>query len=176
DLRDKTIVRFDRTKARKITVVGWAEKTKQVNAVVIEKNKDGNWVSTPVPNGTVIANVPVTSPPITIDPLKVNTFLGVIDGLRADRFAPPGDYGFDPTRRGLVVVIEMDGGAPRVQLNIGAGVRVDPDGKIKDQVPPEQATHFVVWADTAADPSVNPFTIPAGPLKPFKEGPGSFGK
>ncbi len=178
DLRDRTVVRFDRNKVKKVTLAGWFEKTKAAQMVVFEKRPDGSWVYTPVPSDTMYAGVKVASPPIAIDPNKVPMFIGVVDLMHADGFLAGGakaEYGFAPTEKGLAIAIELEG-APTVQLNIAAGVTLNPDKTIAAYVPPDQATHFVVWLDTAADPSVNPFLIPAGPYKPFKESPSVFGK
>ncbi|MBY0515064.1 MAG: DUF4340 domain-containing protein [Gemmataceae bacterium] len=175
DVRDRTVVRFDVAKVRRVTVFGWAERNPAgpVNVLAFDKNPQGNWVYAPFPPGQAITGIPVQSPPLTLDPGKVNTFLAALNGLRADSFLPPGqrpEYGFAPNQKGFGVVIEVEGSPQPIRLNVGAGVRMDADGKtIKEFVPVEQADRYVVWMDTPADPSVNPFTVSAPALKPFKE-------
>jgi hypothetical protein len=178
DLRDRTVVRFDRNKAKKVTVAGWYEKNKYAAMLVFEKKPDGTWVSAPVAPGTKIADVDVTSPTIVIDPNKIPMFIGAIDGMHAEAFLPGGqkvEYGFSPKEKGLVVVIEVEGGKT-ISLNIAGGVTLNPDKTIATYVAPELATHYVVNVDSAADPSVNPIIVTAGPYKQFKETPGVFGK
>jgi len=178
DLRDRTVVRFDRNKAKKVTVAGWFEKNKFATMMVFEKRPDGTWEHKPVAVGTMFAGAPVSNPNVAVDPNKVPTFIGIIDLMHADTFLPGGpkaEYGFSPVEKGLVVIVEIDG-APTVQLNIAAGVTLNPDKTIASYVAPDQATHYVVFVDSAADPSVNPILVTAGPYKPLKDTPNFFAK
>jgi hypothetical protein len=175
DVRDRVIVRFDASKVRRVTVFGWAERNPSgpVNVLAFDKNAQGNWAYAPFPPGQAITGIPVNSPALTLNPGKVNEFLAAVNNLRAESFLPPGqraEYGFAPNQKGFGVVIELEGVPTPIRLNIGSGVRMDADGKtIKEFVPVEQADRYVVWADSAVDGSVNPFTISAPAIKPFKE-------
>lgn len=175
DVRDRTVLRFDIAKVRRVTVFGWAERnpTGPVNVLAFDKNQQGNWVYSPFPPGQAIDGIPVASPPLTLDPGKANSFLAALNGLRAESFLPSGqraEYGFAPNQRGLGVVIEIEGAPRPIQLNIAAGVKMDPEGKtIAAFVPVDQADRYVVWMNSADDPTVNPFTVSAAALKPFKE-------
>lgn len=181
DVRDRTVVRFDVAKVRRVTVFGWAERnpTGPVPVLAFDKNQQGNWAYAPFPPGQAITGIPVNSPALTLDPGKVNDFLHALNGMRAESFLPPGQlpaYGFAPNQRGLGVVVEVEGAAQPIRLVIAAGVKMDADGKtIREYVPVEQADRYVVWMDSASDPTVNPFTISAGALKPFKENYTTFG-
>lgn len=186
DVRDRTVVRFDRSKVVKIVAYGWYEKNKNITLLVFDKNKEGGWTYNPTALPRQFGVYPVQSPAMSIDPGKVNSFLGVLDGLRAESFLAkepqnpallPREFGFAPNEKALAVEIYLEGGQQPIKLNIAAGVKMDAaTNTIREFVSPDQAERFVVWVDSAADKSVNPMTVSAAALRPFKENYTSFAR
>lgn len=150
DLRDRTVIRFDRSKVKSLKLHGWASLAGGVPHTLEFEKQGTSWT--------------VKAPPgFNLDPAKVEQFLGLLDGLRAKAFVPGGhhpDHGFPPQAQGLEVTIELDGGQ-KITLNIAA--------------PWDNGNSYVVDSQTVPR-SENPFTIQSDPFKPFKDKPGSFAK
>lgn len=159
DVRDRTVVRFDRAKVQKVRVEGWYELNRAKTALVFER-KGGTWAA----EGA-----------FPVDPAKVDAFLDALDGLRVKAFVPgppqpaqrfpvapePGQPAQAPDQyQGLQVALELEGGK-RADLNVGAAT----DG----------GASYFVWSG-ALPPNEQVVTVEAGPLKPFKERPAAFAK
>ncbi len=150
DLRDKTVVRFDRAKAKKLTVRGWKEKSGFEVELVFER-KDGIWVVAKSPGA------------YTVDAAKVDKFLDAINGLRAKAFiAGPlkPEYKLVPEANGLEVKLELDG-APGIVLFVGAPTDAD-------------ASYFVQTSTLPANENV--ITVLSDVFKLYKDNSGAFAK
>lgn len=149
DLRDKTVVRFDRSKVKGLKVRGWHALSGVVTTLEFER-KGAEWVAK-------------TPKDFAVDPTKVNMFVGHLDGLRAKAFVPgpqKPEHGFPPEQQGLEVTLEFDG-APGIVVNIAA--------------PTDNGASYFGWTnDPLAGGSV--FTVPADLFKPYKEKPAAFAK
>jgi hypothetical protein len=150
DLRDRTVVRFDPAKAKRLRVRAWKDTTGQVLVREFEKNKDGVWA-------------PVDPKDYPVDGAKVDAFIREVAGLRAKGYpAKPGppEYKLAPEAGGMEIVIVTDGGPPEYRLNIGALV--------------ENGASRV--GSTGAAPNDAFFTVGPDVLKPFRENAGSFAR
>jgi hypothetical protein len=149
DLRDKTVVRFDRAKVKGLKLRGWFSTTGAVTTLEFER-KGSDWVAK-------------TPKDFNLDPTKVNMFVGLLDGLRAKAFvtgAQKPEYGFPPEQQGLEITVELEG-APGVVVNIAA--------------PADGGPSYYGWtSDPLAGGSL--FTVPAELFKAYKEKPAAFAK
>src|SRR6185437_11439576 len=143
DLRDRTIVRFDKAKVKKLSLRGWKEKTGFEVDLSFEK-KDDKWAVAKAPGK------------YEVDPAKVDKFLGILDGLRAKAFvagpAKP-EYKLSPAANGLEVKLELDG-APPITLTLGA--LTDKDASL--------------YVQTSTLPTGgNIVTVVSDPFKPYRD-------
>jgi hypothetical protein len=152
DLRDKTVVRFDRSKVKGLKLRGWFATGGVVTTLEFER-KGSEWV----------AKVPDK---FNVDPTKVNMFVALLDGLKARAFVPgppntlKPEYGLSPEEQGLEVTLLIEG-QPGIALNIGG--------------PADNGANFYGYTnDPAAGGSV--FTVPAELFKAYKEKPAAFAK
>lgn len=149
DLRDKTLVRFDQSKVKKIKVRGWREKT---GGEVLTREFDksgGTWVA-------------VTPPGYMIDPAKVEQFLRDIQAVKVKEFLPAGrrpEHQFPPEQAGFEITIDLDG-APQIVLNIAAPVG---DG----------SSRIASLGTAPTDPL---FTVGADTLKAYRDNPAAFAR
>lgn len=161
DLRDKTILRFDKAKVVKIELQGWYDLNKQKTTLKFERKPGAAW--------TAEGGFPV-------DPAKVDQFLALLDGLRAKTFipGPPSrpDFKFavapEPNQppapgdpyKGFGINLELEGGK-RIALNIG-------------DLTDNGNSNFFWCSELPANEQV--VTIQSDPFKPFKEKPAVFGR
>jgi hypothetical protein len=151
DLRDRTVVRFDKTKAKKIALKGWKDKTGFEVELIFEKNKDGAWAVVKSPGAYML------------DPAKVDRFLDSVNGLRAKAFIPGGpkpEQKLTAGDGGLEVKIDVEGGAGIV-LFIGAATDSD-------------ASYFLQTSTLPANENI--VTVLIDTFKAFKDNSGSFAK
>ncbi len=150
DLRDRTIVRFEMAKVKKLSLRGWKEKTGFEVDLSFEK-KDGKWTVGKAPGK------------YEVDPAKVEKFLDILDGLRAKAFvagpAKP-DYKLSPAANGLEVKLELDG-SPPITLTLGA--LTDKDASLYVQ-------------SSTLPASGNIVTIVSDPFKPYRDNSAAFAK
>jgi hypothetical protein len=159
DLRDKTVVRFDKAKVNKVEIQGWYETNRTKTTLKFER-KGGYW--------TAADGFPV-------DPAKVDQFLTLLDGVRAKAFLPgplkpeqkfaiapePNQPAQSPDQyKGLGVNIELEGGK-KVELNLGDAT----DG----------GNSYYLWCGSLP-PGEQVVTVQSDPFKPFKEKPAAFAK
>jgi hypothetical protein len=150
DLRDKTVVRFDKAKVKKVSLRGWKDQTGLNNFELVFERKGGTWAVAKSPGK------------YDLDPAKVDRFLDAVNGLRAKAFVggPKPDQKLVPEDGGLQVGIELDG-APGVTLFVGTPTDGD-------------ASVFVQTSTLPAGENV--VTAVADVFKPYKAGPGAFAK
>lgn len=150
DLRDKTVVRFDKAKVKKVSLRGWKDQTGLNNFELVFERKGGAWAVAKSPGK------------YDLDPAKVDRFLDAVNGLRAKAFVggPKPEQKLVPEDGGLQVGIEQDG-APGVTLFVGAPTDGD-------------ASVFVQTSTLPAGENV--VTAVADVFKPYKAGPGAFAK
>ena len=149
DLRDKTILRFDKAKVKSIRLRGWRAATGVPTEFKFER-KGADWVA-------------VTPAGFPVDGAKVNAFLALLDGLRAKAFVPgpmKPEHGFPPEAEGLDITLEIEG-TPGLALNLAAPT----DGG---------ASYFLHAGSLPENERV--VTVAADPFKPFKEKPAAFAK
>jgi len=110
DLQDKTIVRFEVAKVKKVKIRGWREKSGRMLTTEVERQGGtGKWVA-------------IDPPGASIDPSKVDSFLQDIRNLKVKEYLAPGrrlEHHFPPEDAGFEITLELDG-APGVLLNIAA--------------------------------------------------------
>lgn len=150
DLRDKTVVRFDRAKVKQVRLRGWKEKTGFEVALTFDR-KDGTWVVAKAPGK------------YDLDPAKVDKFLDAVNGLRAKAFVagpPKPEYKLTPEANGLEVVIGLEG-SPAITLFVGA--------------PTDGDTSLYVQTSTLPA-GENVVTVAADVFKGYKAESGSFAK
>jgi len=146
DLQDKTIVRFDVAKVKKVKIRGWRETTGQMLIREFER-QGGNWVA-------------ITPPGYPLDPLKVDLFLQDILKLKVKEYLPAGrrpEHHFPPEDAGFEITLDLDG-APGVLLNIGAPADGGASRIAALGSPPHEAL----------------FTVSADALKTYRDEPGVF--
>ncbi|MFO0804596.1 MAG: DUF4340 domain-containing protein [Gemmataceae bacterium] len=150
DLRDKTLVRFDRTKVKKLSFKGWKDKTGFEVELNFEK-KDGNWAVTKSPGAYVV------------DPAKVDKFLDAANGLRAKAFvagAAKPEQKLSPADGALQVFLEVEG-APLISFTVGAATDAD-------------ASYFLQTSTLPANENIATVLIDA--FKAYKDNSGAFAK
>lgn len=150
DLRDRTVVRFDAAKLKKVLLRGWKEKIGSELELVFEK-KDGKWSVAKAPGK------------YEVDPAKLDKFVGVLDDLRAKAFIPgpaKPEYKLTPALNGLEVKLEIEG-VPPITLNLGAAT--DGDTSLYLQSSSLPATGNIV-------------TVVSEPFKTYKESSAAFAK
>jgi|GEM_PF-1107923 len=150
DLRDKTLVRFDRNKVKKVTLKGWKEKTGFEVELAFER-KDGNWIVSKSPGAYMV------------DGAKVDKFLDTANGLRAKAFvpgAPKPEQKLTPGEGGLQVNLDIDG-TPGLVLFIGGPTDLD-------------ASLFLQTSSLPANENIATVLIDA--FKPYKDNSGAFAK
>jgi len=150
DLRDKTIVRFDKSKVKKLSFKGWKEKTGFVLELVFEK-KDGAWVATKSPGAYMV------------DSAKVEKFLDASNNLRAKGFlagpAKP-EQKLSPEDGALQVFIEFEG-APLLTFTVGSATDAD-------------ASYFLQTSTLPANENI--VTVLIDTFKAYKDNSGAFAK
>lgn len=150
DLRDKTLVRFDRTKVKKLSFKGWKDKTGFEVELIFEK-KDGNWAVTKSPGAYIL------------DPAKVDKFLDAVNGVRAKAFVPgppKPEQKLATSEGGLQANLELDG-APGILLFIGGPTDMD-------------ASLFLQTSALPANENIATVLIDA--FKAYKDNSGAFAK
>jgi hypothetical protein len=148
DLRDRTVVRFDPAKVKRVKVRGWKEATGQVLTREFER-KDGGWVA-------------VDPKDYPVDPFKVESFVREVAGLRVKGYLPkpaPPQYGLAADAGGTEVTLVMDG-SPEIRVNVGSAI--------------ENGASRVGSLGVAPNEAV--FTVAPDVLKAFRENAGSFAK
>ena len=151
DLRDKTVVRFDRAKVKKLSLKGWKEKTGIDNFELVFERKDGTWVVAKAPGA------------YAVDAAKVEKFLDAVNGLRAKAFfagPPKPEHKLPPTEGGLQVTLELDS-APGILLFVGGPTDGDASLFVQTSVLP---------------PMENIFTVVSDVFKSYKDNSGAFAK
>lgn len=149
DLRDKVVVRFERSKVNAVNLRGWKS-----TGFIVElgfERKGGEWVVTKSPAG------------YAVDGAKVDKFLDALSGLRAKTFipGPPTDekYKLIPEAGGLQIGLGVEGG-PGVGLFVGGPAEAD-----------------TLYAQILTLPAnENMVTVPADVFKPFTASPAAFAK
>jgi len=151
DLQDKTVVRFDLQKVKKVKIRGWREKIGQM--LIREFERQGGT------GGTWVATNPKD---LSLDPAAVDRFLGAILGLKVKEYLPPGrrpEQHFPPEEAGFEITIELEG-APIVLLNIAVAV--------------DNGASRI--AALGSPPSETLFTLPADALLLYRDNVGAFVK
>ncbi|HUR53794.1 MAG TPA: DUF4340 domain-containing protein, partial [Gemmataceae bacterium] len=147
DLRDKTVVKFDKTKVKGLRIRGWKEVGPEMHVREFEK-KGTEWAS--------------KNPAYAADGAKINGLLAVLDGLKAKSFVPGlpvPQHRFPPeTESGFEITIELDG-SPPLSVNIGGET-------------PDKTAYF--GFSSMLPPGEQLFTVPADALRPFKASPASL--
>lgn len=151
DLRDKTVVRFDKAKAKKVTVKGWLKAGGFEAELVFERKPGADWAVVKSPGA------------YNLDPAKVERFLDAVNGLRAKAFLPgppKPEQTLTPDKGGFLAQVEVEGG-PAVVLFLGAPT----DG---------EASVFAQASTLPANENV--FTVPADVFKPYTASSAAFAK
>ncbi len=151
DLRDPTLVTFDRSRLVGLKLRGWREQNGSVLPVELEK-KDGAWAA--------------KTAGYSADPAKVEAFVTALLAAKAKAVVPGGpgkaEFGFGvdvPGQNGLEVTLEMGGGLPNLQVNLGAAA----DGG---------ASLYAVGNQNPTDV----VTVDAAPFKDVKDKRGALAK
>ena len=150
DLRDKTVVRFDKAKVKQVRLRGWKEKTGFEVALTFDR-KDGTWAVAKAPGK------------YDLDPAKVDKFLDAVNGLKAKAFVPGGpkpEYKLVPEANGMEVTLELEG-SPGITLFVGG--------------PTDGDTSLYVQTSTLPA-GENIVTVAADVFKGYKAESGSFAK
>jgi hypothetical protein len=150
DLRDKTVVRFDKSKVKKLSFKGWKEKTGFEVELIFEK-KDGNWTVSKSPGAYML------------DPAKVDKFLDAANNLRAKSFIPgpaKPEQKLTPADGALQVFVELEG-APLFTFTVGGPTDGD-------------ASYFLQTSLLPANENI--VTVVSDVFKPYKDNSAAFAK
>jgi len=147
ELRDRTLVAFDRSRLKGLTVRGWRTADKPLTTLELTRA-----------NNTWTAKAPASFP---VDPVKVDRLVDALFVARVASFLGPlkDEYGFGvDTQNALEITLELEG-LPSLVVNIGA---LTDGGK-----------SYNVFCNQRPGEAV---TVAAEALKPFKEKPESLAK
>ncbi|MBA4189448.1 MAG: hypothetical protein C0467_15770 [Planctomycetaceae bacterium] len=155
DLRNRVIFKVNSAEVSKIELVGWGDKLGAPSELILQKDKDGNWVATKAPTAGFVA-----------DTAKINAFLSTLSGIVARTYT--GDNSMEP-KHGLgdpkqVFVITLANAAGGHHLHLRLGGPADTNGT-------------TIYGFTNRVPDGKPIiTVDAAPFKPYKEGPAAFAR
>lgn len=147
ELRDRTLVAFDRNRLKGLKLRGWRTTDKPPTTIELER-KDRTWT----------AKSPMG---FTADTAKVDRLVNALFHARAAAFFKPiqTDYGFGvDTQNALEITLELDG-LPSLVVNIGA--------------PADGGKDFYAFCNQRPGEAV---TVLAEPFKAFKDKPESLAK
>jgi Domain of unknown function (DUF4340) len=123
-LLDKTVFSFDPTKVTAVTLTGWSKVVPTGYTIKLEHKDGKDWVA--------LGAKPTDPPPFELDQTKVNTLVGDLSRMRAEKFLfhksePKPEQELDVAKGALRIELKIDGEKEPLLLTIG---KADMDGYI----------------------------------------------